>query len=906
MANTYEKLGEYNPSELPDRASNLTASEITDTTLVLNWTNHTLVSEYPTAVNVVQVWIDTKWVTTDIGEIPLDVDEQLIFGLDEGTNYRIRVCVLLDNVLFPSIIIQPSTLTIPKPQNLTVDTLTTSGGTLHWDGYDPSWENVLIQKYDGAIPFTVVDTIAATETDYVITDMASGENAFYAVGCTVGGVQYSSYPPTYVEVQAETVPVLAATNVQIIVHDDTTWQYVWTNNEPADGENKVWVLVGGNDWKELTSLGSGESEWYMNPWDYVGWGIPMGVHHETYIQRTVYDGRDPIDSTPYIDYYQPTPWSPRVLSEGYWDGDNAVFDIDQYSGSYEDFNWTILVDGNWAQDIYSTQNQFSIWAGDFNDGNDREVICYANKDGNYSSPSNTVIFNFTKPKEPTNLAFVSATDSRIVVSWTNNHGGGYNGENRLYVNGILNKTSDQSLEQRAATGLDPETEYEITCSWYDLDQSTEYWCTSPTGITESTTKSYAPTGVTATYLGMNTFGIEWEYVDGLVPDAVDMVLEVYDTGDRQQQYLPASATTGTISYNCVFDQYVPAVNTQYNVKVKATYSGTSFTSDTITPTTIAVPDSSYSPRNVFFWNAFQIEGDYGVSEAGNTVELWMDGVYSHSESISEFDTKLFINVTGYTPSTWYEIMLVVDHSGTKYSGDTFNWLSPVEDPVVEWNFNIDATPDRWESNANYAVAGLEIDQNYPGGGSWYTNANTPNIGSRKATALVGAGSESLYTSGNSTIENLVTGSAFTVSVWGMLWDNTSEHLYFGVVSNNNTSLGGGSCLTGIQLGTADYGTTKYLRRDGTDDNVGGWEMTAQQWEMITIVYDGTDTKWYRNDELMHTRVGSEAISARTYDIVVGCSNTGNVTINVDNLQAWDKALSQEEIKRLYEQITITT
>jgi len=298
MANTYEKLGEYNPSELPDRASNLTASEITNTTLVLNWTNHTLVSEYPTAVNVVQVWIDTKWVTTDEGEIPLDVDEQLIFGLDEGTNYRIRVCVLLDNVLFPSIIIQPSTLTIPKPQNITVDTLTLSGGTLHWDGYDPTWENVLIQKYLGSTPFTTVDTIDATETSYVITDMGEGEQAYYTIGCVVGGVDYSAYPPDFVTVNALSPPLVAPSDLWYEAGEGDYYNvyFNWTNNNPTVQQGDFIMLL--ND-QEIDNINWDTTYWQEfvgdilnnqlagNPW----------TEFDFKVSYDASDGRDPVTST---------------------------------------------------------------------------------------------------------------------------------------------------------------------------------------------------------------------------------------------------------------------------------------------------------------------------------------------------------------------------------------------------------------------------------------------------------------------------------------------------------------------------------------------------------------------------------------------------------------------------------
>jgi len=228
MANTYIKLGEYNSSELPTRASGLLATQVLDKQITLTWVNNTDEAEYPSAVNVVQVW-ETDWQTTPEGDIPLSVSAQTIYNLDEGTNYRIRVCVRDANVLYPSQIIEPSTLTIPKP------TITESGTTITTigvdiTGYDPTWQAIVMKINDGG-GWVTVDTISATDTTFVYENLNPETQYLVLAASVVDTVEYDG-----VDIAVSTAAVVTPT----LTESGATYTAVGVN---IAGYNASWTAL---------------------------------------------------------------------------------------------------------------------------------------------------------------------------------------------------------------------------------------------------------------------------------------------------------------------------------------------------------------------------------------------------------------------------------------------------------------------------------------------------------------------------------------------------------------------------------------------------------------------------------------------------------------------------------------
>jgi hypothetical protein len=192
MSNTYDKLGKYADSELPSAIINLVVGTVDNTTIALSWTNNN--TAFTAGKVVIQTWQGTYWETKVIRNYNTTTGN--LTSLSEGTSYRIRVAFLLDGVLYPSNPLTQVTTNIPKPENFTVTDYDDTTITLAWDGYDESWEAVIVQRYiSGA--FTDVATLDATATTYTYTGLTQNTTYYLTVASVIDGVTYSAYPPTY-------------------------------------------------------------------------------------------------------------------------------------------------------------------------------------------------------------------------------------------------------------------------------------------------------------------------------------------------------------------------------------------------------------------------------------------------------------------------------------------------------------------------------------------------------------------------------------------------------------------------------------------------------------------------------------------------------------------------------------
>jgi len=97
---TYDKLGKYAASELPEKVSDLVVASTTETSITLSWTNNTTAEGYPAAVNDVQIFVGTEWFSYE--EIGIGEVEKEIAGLTTGVEYRLRIVVKDGTLQFPA------------------------------------------------------------------------------------------------------------------------------------------------------------------------------------------------------------------------------------------------------------------------------------------------------------------------------------------------------------------------------------------------------------------------------------------------------------------------------------------------------------------------------------------------------------------------------------------------------------------------------------------------------------------------------------------------------------------------------------------------------------------------------------------------------------------------------------
>jgi hypothetical protein len=80
----------------------------------------------------------------------------------------------------------------------------------------------------------------------------------------------------------------------------------------------------------------------------------------------------------------------------------------------------------------------------------------------------------------------------------------------------------------------------------------------------------------------------------------------------------------------------------------------------------------------------------------------------------------------------------------------------------------------------------------------------------------------------------------------------------------------------------------------------GEQLNTDEWYLFTWASDGSDIKWYINGEHQMT-TGAESSAGFTGDLYIGMENrkeTANAYL--DDARIYNRALSEDEVKYLYE------
>lgn len=171
---TYEKLGQYAATELPINPTNVVITAVASTSADLEWTNN-----YSTSGSIIlQLWQTNYWLTKN--EIDISSTSGTISDLPAGEEWRIRVAVLLNGVIYAAAPVVNSLPPVPYPTNLAdagsdnnfVETIT-------WDGNDASWQAIYIRAY-----VANYDTCTDGEWQTIATLTDSGATSYGVSGYT--------------------------------------------------------------------------------------------------------------------------------------------------------------------------------------------------------------------------------------------------------------------------------------------------------------------------------------------------------------------------------------------------------------------------------------------------------------------------------------------------------------------------------------------------------------------------------------------------------------------------------------------------------------------------------------------------------------------------------------------------
>jgi len=253
----YDKLGQYSTNELPLMPTDLSVASRAFTTIDLEWTNNSVVADFPTAVNIIQRWT-TEWETIS-GELALSATTFQVTGLTVETEYRFRAAVKDSEVLYSTYgELYSTSPPYPVPENLTVSNETYTGMTLTWDNNSVLWTAVMPQIYTGGT-WNTLATLASGATSYDYTNMTGGTAYDLRVVVTILGGDY----PSAVEVGTTTTyPV--PENVTVSNETWTGLTLTWDNNS-VDWTAVMPQIYTGGTWNTVTTLASGATTY-----DYVG------------------------------------------------------------------------------------------------------------------------------------------------------------------------------------------------------------------------------------------------------------------------------------------------------------------------------------------------------------------------------------------------------------------------------------------------------------------------------------------------------------------------------------------------------------------------------------------------------------------------------------------------------------
>ncbi len=148
--------------------------------------------------------------------------------------------------------------------------------------------------------------------------------------------------------------------------------------------------------------------------------------------------------------------------------------------------------------------------------------------------------------------------------------------------------------------------------------------------------------------------------------------------------------------------------------------------------------------------------------------------------------------------------------------------------------------------------------------------------------------------------------AITISVW--VNDPEKEHSGSGIISNSSME-DGNRFSYGLEVGAGegDYGP-RFLLHDGNGANndwfmdLRGWEIkNRQQWSHVVATYNGASANIYLNGELARSMPAkNQKINVLKTPILIGSVGGGHYSGDMDDLRLYDRALSAEEVKALYD------
>ena len=685
-------------TEAPDAPTNVKASEVTETSAKITWTESTdnvEVAGYNlyyqgedqelTLINTAGVIEETEYTLT--GLTPETTYQIVVEAVDEAGNIaraRAVEVVTLEDTEAPD-----------APTNVKASEITETSAKITWTA---STDNIKVAGYNIYVDDVQVNRDLVTGTEYTLTDLKAGSTYKVVVEAvdTSNNTQKSE-AGTVKTVDTTSPSVPSEVTVGNITHNsaELTWQES-TDNVGVSGYN-IYLndkKVNGETVKELKYELTGleaDTEYRVKVEAVDEAGNKAESREETFTTLEAPDEEGPSAPTN-VTASDVTETSVKIT----WTASTDNVEVAGYN---------IYVDGAKVNESLVTATEYMLT--DLKAGTEYKVVVEAVDTSNNTQKSEAATVetvDITAPDAPTNVEASEITETGAKITWTastdNVEVAGYN----IYVDEVKINESLVTVTEYTLTDLKAGTEYKVVVEAVDTSSNTQS-SEAVTVKTVDTMKPSSPSEVAVGKITHNSAEVTWQ-------ESTDNVgvtgYNVYLNGEKVND-IPVAE----VKYDLT--DLIP--ETEYRVKVEALdEAGNKAESEEVKFTTIEAPDEEAptAPSGLAIHNITHESAEVTWKESTDNVGVTGYNIYLNNKLVNTSPvTELRCELTALEAETEYQVKVeALDEAGN----------TSVSDPI---GFTTKTAPDNEAPTAPGGVAVSSITDN-SAVVSW--TASTDNVG----------------------------------------------------------------------------------------------------------------------------------------------------------------------------------
>jgi len=601
------------PVAAPAKPSALTAVVISKNEILLSWNDN---SNNEASFVIQRSLNGTLW--SEVASVNENVTSYSDTGLSPATSYQYRV-VARNSYGDSSPTTKYIATTLPKiptgPSNLIIKNVSQTEVEFNWLDNSDNEDGYVVQRSLDATNWTTIATLATPNVEsYINTGLSAGTKYYYKVyAYNTGGNSESITESVTTLRNAPSAPsglssMVSGLNITLS----------WTDNSGTEDGFKIERSLYGS--KVFQQIGTASS----NATLYEDLNLESGTQYEYRIRAYNEGGNSAYSSTISATTMDapntPTNLVGTAVTESRidisWDDnslDETIFKVERSDDSGA--TWTQIATTFADEPSYK---DYSVTTGTTYSYRVRAYNAVGN-----SSYSNTVTLSpLSVPEAPSNLVVIAASDTSIIVSWTDNSDDEVGFKLQRSLDGISSwgtvYTALEGETNYTDTGLTHSTTYHYRIFAYnDIGES------SYSDTAEATTNLQTPTNLEGTVSGLN-IGLTWNY-DLSSQNGFKIERSLYGSKVWSEIATVAAQTTS-------YDDENLGSGTRYEYRIRAyNINGQSSYSNIIDVTTMVAPsapsefigyEDSQNGYIEFMWSDLLDETGYILERSDNGGNTW--------------------------------------------------------------------------------------------------------------------------------------------------------------------------------------------------------------------------------------------------------------------------------------------